>query len=62
MRKKLFGLFAVCIFGPAFLSGCTSSHNSVQSYSIRSYQGPLPMNDYRYINPESYGVPAAAAH
>lgn len=43
----------------AFLTGCTSTQNSMQAYSIRSYQGPLPMADYEYVNPEAYGVPAA---
>jgi hypothetical protein len=38
------------------LTGCTA----VQNYSLRSYQGPLPIEDYRYVNPEAYGVPLSA--
>ena len=41
MKKKLLGLFALSIFCSFFLSGCTS----VQSYSLRSYQGPVPITD-----------------
>jgi hypothetical protein len=51
MRKKLFGLVAVSICC-GFLVGC----GSVQGYSLRSYQGPLPMSDYQYVNPDSYGA------
>jgi hypothetical protein len=49
---KLFGwiLFASVSL---MLGGCSA----VQNYSIKSYQGPLPMEDYRHINPEAYGVP-----
>jgi hypothetical protein len=55
MKMKLFGwvLFACVTF---VLTGCTA----VQNYSIRSYQGPLPLEDYRYINPEAYGVPLSS--
>lgn len=52
MKLKFFTAFlfaAVCFV----LTGCTS----VQNYSLRSYQGPLPMEDYRFINAETYGVP-----
>jgi hypothetical protein len=40
-----------------FFTGCTSPDNGMRSYSIQSYQGPMPMDDYRRINPETYGVP-----
>ena len=52
MRYRLMGLagaIAVC-FG---FTGCTATQN----YSVRSFQGPLPMEDYRWVNPDSYGVP-----
>lgn len=48
MRNKvlaIFGLVGFCLL----LSGCSS----VQGYSVRSYQGPLPMNDYQYLNQSS---------
>lgn len=54
MRKNLFGiagLMLVC----TLLTGCTA----VQNYSIRSYQGPLPMADYQNVHMESYGVPVS---
>ena len=52
MIKKLLG--TACVFAfVALFTGC----NAVQDYSIRSYQGPVPLADYRYVNPESYGVP-----
>jgi len=54
MRKIFLGLFASVAFC-SLLTGC----NSVQGYSLRSYQGPLPMEDYRYVTPETYGVPGA---
>jgi hypothetical protein len=54
MRKKVLALFAGVVLC-SFFTGC----NAVQSYSIRSYQGPLPMADYRYVNPEAYGVPTS---
>jgi hypothetical protein len=53
MRKKVFGIIGLVALG-SFLTGCTS----VQNYSLRSYQGPLPMADHQYVNPESYGVTA----
>jgi hypothetical protein len=56
MTKKLLGIIAVTLFCSVFV-GCTSTQNSVQGYSIRSYQGPLPMADLRYVNAEAYGVP-----
>jgi hypothetical protein len=58
MRKKLSGIIGLIVVS-SFLTGCNSTQrNSVQGYSIRSYQGPLPMADYRYVNPEAYGIPA----
>jgi len=56
MIKKLLGIAAVALFCSLFV-GCTSTRNSVQGYSIRSYQGPLPMADLRDMNAEAYGVP-----
>jgi hypothetical protein len=56
MTKKLLGMVAVAVFCSA-LAGCTSTQSSVQGYSIRSYQGPLPMEDLRFVNAEAYGVP-----
>jgi hypothetical protein len=45
MRKKLLGFCA--LIGFCFLlTGC----NVVQGYSVRSYQGPLPLDDYQYLN------------
>lgn len=34
-------------------NGCTSLQNA----SLRSYQGPLPMDDLAYVNAENYGSP-----
>jgi hypothetical protein len=54
MIKKvvaLLGLTTVCFV----LTGC----NAVQGYSVRSYQGPLPINDYQYLNQD--GMPATVA-
>ena len=52
MNKKFLTwvLLAVVV---GFSTGC----NSVKNYSIRSYQGPLPLEDYRYVHDETYGVP-----
>ena len=33
----------------AFLMLASTGCESVKNYSINSYQGPLPMDDYRYI-------------
>jgi hypothetical protein len=55
MRKIVFGLFA--IIATTIFTGCTSPDNGMRNYSINSYQGPLPMDDYQRVNPESYGVP-----
>jgi hypothetical protein len=54
MKMKFFGwgFFAAISM---MLTGCSS----IQNYSIRSYQGPLPMEDYRSINPVAYGIPVA---
>ncbi|HEV8542493.1 MAG TPA: hypothetical protein VGR78_08875 [Verrucomicrobiae bacterium] len=54
MKKLFLGLFASAAFC-SLLTGCSS----VQGYSLRSYQGPLPMEDYSYVSPETYGVPSA---
>jgi hypothetical protein len=52
--KKIASL--VALMGLVVLvNGCTT----VQNYSLRSYQGPLPMDDYTHISAESYGAPAA---
>ena len=56
MRKIVLGMFAL-IAVCSTLTGCTSPDNAMRNYSINSYQGPLPMDDYRKVNPESYGVP-----
>ncbi|HTG42893.1 MAG TPA: hypothetical protein VK633_00050 [Verrucomicrobiae bacterium] len=54
MRKKvlgMLGLLGLC----SVLTGC----NAIQGYSVRSYQGPLPIADYQFINQDAYGVPTA---
>ena len=56
MRKLLLGILGVVAVCGAF-TGCTSPDNDMRAYSVRSYQGPLPMEDLRRINPETYGVP-----
>ena len=56
MTKKLLGIVALALLCSAFV-GCGSTRSSVQGYSIRSYQGPLPMQDLKYVNAEPYGVP-----
>jgi hypothetical protein len=43
----MLGFAAICLI----LTGC----NAVQGYSVRSYQGPLPMGDYQYLNQDAYG-------
>ena len=55
MNMKFFGLLLLLSL-TFILTGCTA----VQNYSIRSYQGPPPLEDYRYVNPDAYGVPTAA--
>ena len=55
MIKKVLGLAALLAACVA-LTGCTA----IQNYSLRSYQGPLPIEDYRYVNPETYGVPTVS--
>ena len=49
---KLFGWFLFAAVS-LILTGC----GTIENYSLRSYQGPLPMEDYRHINPDAYGVP-----
>ena len=56
MTKRVFAVFAALVWCGLF-TGCTSTDNSIQAYSIRSYQGPIPMSDLQYVNPEAYGVP-----
>ena len=58
MRKIVLGIFADFAACTVF-TGCTSPDNDMRNYSINSYQGPLPMEDYKRVNPESYGVPAS---
>lgn len=52
MNKKMFS-WALLVFVVGLSTGC----NAIKNYSIRSYQGPLPLEDYRYMHEESYGVP-----
>ena len=56
MNKRFVGSFLLALVAIAF-TGCST----VQNYSLRSYQGPLPIEDYRWVDPESYGVPSLAA-
>jgi len=45
MRMKvlaMLGFAAICLI----MTGCSA----IQGYSVRSYQGPLPMGDYQYLN------------
>jgi hypothetical protein len=56
MRKIVLGIIGVAAVCGLF-AGCTTPDNSMRSYSIQSYQGPMPMHDLRQINPETYGVP-----
>jgi hypothetical protein len=58
MRKILgiLGFLAIC----STFTGCTNPDNDMRSYSIRSFQGPLPLEDLRRVNPEVYGVPVDA--
>ena len=58
MTKKLLGMVAGVLICSVFV-GCTSTHNSIQGYSVRSYQGPLPIKDLLYVNAETYGVPGS---
>lgn len=53
MKKPIFAWALLFLVSVAF-TGCTA----VKNYSLRSYQGPLPANDYRHIDAESYGVPS----
>ena len=52
MNKKIFS-WALLALVAGFSIGC----NAVKNYSVRSYQGPLPLEDYRYMQEETYGVP-----
>ena len=57
MRMKvlaMLGLAAICLI----LTGCSA----IQGYSVRSYQGPLPMGDYQYLNGEAYGSALSTRH
>lgn len=52
MTKKVFGIAGLMLVCAVF-TGCTSLKN----YSIRSYQGPLPINDHQSVAMDTYGVP-----
>ncbi|HEX7858751.1 MAG TPA: hypothetical protein VF773_00330 [Verrucomicrobiae bacterium] len=54
--RKILGIIAVLTVC-GFFTGCTNPDNATRSYSIRSYQGPLPLDDLQRVNPEVYGVP-----
>lgn len=53
MKKvvSLFGLLGLVLL----TNGCTA----IQNYSLRSYQGALPMQDYAHVNEDSYGATAS---
>lgn len=51
MKKNLFAWALLSVVAVLF-TGCAS----VQDYSLRSYQGPLPMGDYQHLNADAYGA------
>ncbi len=51
MKKNLFA-WALLSAVVVIFTGCAS----VQDYSLRSYQGPLPMGDYQHLNSDTYGA------
>jgi hypothetical protein len=53
MIRKLVvrAVFSAVLLG--VFAGCTATTN----YSLRSYQGPLPLEDYRFVNVHTYGAP-----
>jgi hypothetical protein len=53
MIRKLVVRTIFCAALLGVLSGCTS----VTNYSLRSYQGPLPLDDYRFVDVHTYGSP-----
>ena len=57
--RKILGIIAVLTVCGLF-TGCTNPDNAMRGYSIRSYQGPLPLGDLSRVNPEVYGVPVEA--
>jgi len=61
MSKKfsLLACLALIALVSSLGTGCSSTQGSMQGYSIRTYQGPLPMTDYRRLNPEAYGASTA---
>jgi hypothetical protein len=42
---RFLGLLAIALTAGFFLSGCAE----MRQYSINSWQGPMPMNDVRYV-------------
>ena len=48
MRMKVLAMLGFAAIS-LILTGC----NAVQGYSVRSYQGPLPLNDYQYLNQDA---------
>lgn len=55
MRNKFLGILG--LIGFCFiLTGC----NAVQGYSVRSYQGPLPMKDYQFLNSDAGATTTAS--
>ena len=51
INKKIFGLLFIC-GASILLTGCSA----VKNYSIRSYQGPMPLHEYQYMDTDSYGA------
>jgi hypothetical protein len=51
--KKTILLLAVAAAG-LLASGC----DSIRNYSVRSYQGPLPLTEYRYLETPPPSLPA----
>ncbi|MGV3775017.1 MAG: hypothetical protein ACO1QB_19120 [Verrucomicrobiales bacterium] len=45
----LLALAAVCVLS----SGC----NAVRNYSVRSYQGPMPLSEYQFMEVTQHSVP-----
>ena len=51
--KKSFVMLAV-----AGVCLSTTGCNQIRNYSVRSYQGPMPLTEYEHMDASQHGVPA----
>lgn len=57
MTKKHILTVLLALGAVLSFTGC----DSVKDYSIRSYQGPMPMTEYQWMTAQNYGVHSAPA-